>query len=113
VAIIYHNNRCGKSRETLKLLQEKTKDIEIIEYLKTPPTEVELTEIIRKLKIKPEQLIRKGEELFKEKFRGATYSDQEWIKIMVENPILIERPIVIEGEKAIIGRPPEKVLDIV
>jgi arsenate reductase (glutaredoxin) len=110
---IFHNSRCGKSRETLKLLQQKTVDIEIVEYLKTPPTEAQLTEIVKKLKIKPEQLIRKGEEVFKEKFTGMSYSDQEWIKIMVENPILIERPIVIKGDKAVIGRPPENVLSIV
>jgi arsenate reductase (glutaredoxin) len=73
---IFHNSRCGKSRETLKLLQQKTVDIEIVEYLKTPPTEAQLTEIVKKLKIKPEQLIRKGEEVFKEKFTGMSGVDK-------------------------------------
>jgi arsenate reductase (glutaredoxin) len=109
---IYHNNRCTKSRETLKILEENTKDFEIIEYLKNPPTVAELSDIIQKLKIKPEQLLRKSEELFKEKFKGKNYSDQEWITIMVENPVLIERPIVINGNRAVIGRPPENVLSI-
>jgi arsenate reductase len=103
---IYHNNRCGKSRETLKLVQENAEDVQIIEYLKTPPTEEE------KLTIKPEQLLRKGEAIFKEKFEGKSLSDEEWIRIMVENPILIERPIVIKDGKAVLGRPPENVLQL-
>jgi arsenate reductase (glutaredoxin) len=109
---IYHNNRCGKSRETLKLVQENAEDVQIIEYLKTPPTEEELREIIKKLTIKPEQLLRKGEAIFKEKFEGKSLSDEEWIRIMVENPILIERPIVIKDGKAVLGRPPENVLQL-
>lgn len=109
---IYHNNRCGKSRQTLELLNSNGKTPEIIEYLKNPPSPSELKEILSKLKMKPEELIRKGEPIYKEKFAGKDYSDEQWIKIMIENPILIERPIVVDGNKAIIGRPPEKVLEI-
>ena len=110
---IYHNPRCSKSRQTLELLQKNTNEkIEIVEYLNNIPTEKELTEIIKLLKIKPEELIRKGEDVYKEKFKGKTLKDSEWIKAMVENPKLIERPIVISEKKAIIGRPPEKVLDL-
>lgn len=110
---IYHNPRCSKSRQTLELLQQNTNDkIEIIEYLNNVPTVKELTEIITLLKIKPEELARKGEDVYKEKFKGKTLKDSEWIKAMVENPKLIERPIVINGNKAIIGRPPEKVLEL-
>lgn len=110
---IYHNNRCGKSRQTLELLKSKGLAPEIIEYLKTPPTKKELEEILVKLKMKPEELVRKGESLYKEKFAGKTFSDEEWINILTENPILIERPIVVHKDKAVIGRPPESVLKIV
>lgn len=109
---IYHNPRCGKSRQTLKLIQEDNKEVEIIEYLKTPPTYDELTEVISKIGIKPEELIRKGEKIFKENYKGKSLTDEEWITAMVENPILIERPIVIKGDKAIIGRPPENVQEL-
>ncbi|MGE0562400.1 MAG: arsenate reductase (glutaredoxin) [Flavobacteriales bacterium] len=110
---IYHNPRCSKSRQTLELLQQNTNNkIEIVEYLNNVPTVKELTEIITLLKIKPEELVRKGEDVYKEKFKGKTLKDSEWIKAMVENPKLIERPIVIANNKAIIGRPPEKVLEL-
>ncbi len=111
--IIFHNPRCTKSRETLCLLQEKGAAPEIVEYLKDSPNEKQLKEIIKLLKIKPEQLLRKKEPLFDKKFKNKKLSDAEWIKIMVKNPILIERPIVIKGKKAVIGRPPENVLDII
>ncbi|GAB4230022.1 MAG: arsenate reductase (glutaredoxin) [Ekhidna sp.] len=109
---IYHNPRCRKSRETLSLIEEKGIKPEVIEYLATPPSSSQLKEIISMLGIKPLELIRKGEEIFKEKYRGKELSDEEWVQAMVENPKLIERPIVVSDGKAIIGRPPEKVLDI-
>ncbi|KAA9345538.1 arsenate reductase (glutaredoxin) [Adhaeribacter soli] len=109
---IYHNTRCSKSRCTLDLLKEKGKDFEVVEYLKTPPTVAELQEITAKLNLKPEQLVRKGEKLYQEKFAGKTYTDEEWLRILAENPVLIERPIVVKGDKAVIGRPPENVLTI-
>ena len=106
---IYHNPRCRKSRETLQLIQESGKEPEIIEYLKTPPSETELKTLISLLGKKPEEIIRKGEAIFKENYKGKNYSDKEWIKILVQNPKLIERPIVVEGKKAVLGRPPENV----
>ncbi|MEQ8927088.1 MAG: arsenate reductase (glutaredoxin) [Fulvivirga sp.] len=112
-ATIYHNPRCGKSRNTLKILEEKGVESNIIEYLKTPPSFEELKTIIGKLNIKPEELLRKGETVYKEKYKGKNLSDDEWIKVMVDNPILIERPIVVAGSRAVLGRPPENVLDLV
>jgi arsenate reductase len=109
---IYHNPRCTKSRQTLELLREKGAEPEIIEYLKTPPTQTELKQVLGALGLKAEDIIRKGETLYKEKYKGKNYSNEEWIKIMAENPILIERPIVVNGKKAALGRPPEQVLTI-
>lgn len=109
---IYHNPRCSKSRQTLEIIQKKGLEIEIIDYLVKPPTTKELEEIITLLKINPEDLVRKSEDIYKEKFKGKKITQQEWVKIMVEHPKLIERPIVISGDKAIIGRPPEKVIEL-
>jgi len=106
---IYHNPRCSKSRQTLQLINDSGKKIEIIEYLIEPPTFEELKSIIEQLGITPEQLLRKNESIFKEQFKGKPYSDDEWIQIMIEHPKLIERPIVMEGKKAVLGRPPENV----
>ncbi len=110
---IFHNPRCTKSRETLQIIKESGEMVEIVEYLKAVPSKEELTEIIRLLGIKPEQLLRKGEAIFKEKYKGKNLSDDEWIAAMVQNPKLIERPIVIKGDRAIIGRPPEKVKELI
>ncbi|MBU2912501.1 MULTISPECIES: arsenate reductase (glutaredoxin) [Reichenbachiella] len=110
---IYHNPRCQKSRNTLSILEERQEDLEIIEYLKTPPTHAELSEIISMLGIKAEDLLRKGESIYKEQYKKQRHSDPEWIDIMVANPKLIERPIIIKNGKAVIGRPPEKVLEII
>jgi arsenate reductase (glutaredoxin) len=109
---IYHNPRCGKSRATLALLQENGVEPNVVEYLKTPPSVAELKKIVDQLGLKPEQLVRKGEEVYKSKYAGKTLSDAEWIDAMVENPILIERPIVISGKRAVLGRPPENVLSL-
>lgn len=108
-AIIYHNPRCTKSRETLKLLEEGNTPHEIVEYLKNPPSKETLKEIAHKLGMKPMDFVRKGEKLYKEKFSGQEITDEEWFSILAQNPILIERPIVVKGDKAIIGRPPENV----
>ena len=109
---IYHNPRCSKSRQTLEIIQQKNKNVEIIDYLNNVPTEQELIDIIKLLKIKPEELVRKGEDIYKENFKGKILTDTAWIKAMIEHPKLIERPIVISGNKAVIGRPPEKVLEL-
>src|SRR5688572_16137830 len=109
---IYHNNMCSKSRCALDLIKDSGKPYEVIEYLKNTPTENELGEILAKLEMKPEELIRKVEKLFKEKIACKTFSDEEWIKIMVANPILIERPIIVTDKGAVIGRPAENIQKI-
>ena len=106
---IYHNPKCTKSRATLALLQEHGIEPKVIEYLKTPPTAVELKAVIGKLGISPEQLVRKGEEIYKTEYAGRKLTDAQWIEAMVRHPILIERPIVVTGNRAVIGRPPENV----
>jgi len=107
---IYHNPRCGKSRSALALLEEKGLQPHIIEYLKTPPANEELRAILRKLGMKPEQIVRKGEDVYKQKFAGKALTDEQWLDALVKNPTLIERPIVVKGDRAVIGRPPENVL---
>jgi arsenate reductase len=106
---ILHNPRCGKSRETLKIIQAEGVDPEIILYLKETPTKEELKSILSKLDTGAEGIVRKGEAIFKENYKGKTFTEEEWLDILVQNPKLIERPIVIKGNQAIIGRPPENV----
>jgi len=113
-AKIYHNPRCSKSRQTLALLTENEMDVEIIEYLKTPPSRKELTDILKMLGIKPRDLLRKGEKEYKEAgLNNMELSDKQIIDAMLEHPKLIERPIVIKDGQARIGRPPELILEIV
>jgi len=110
---IYHNPRCSKSRQTLQLLQEQGVEIEVIEYLKTPPTTAELSDILQKLNIEPRALMRRNEAEYKETGMNNTdLSNDELISGMVATPKLIERPIVLANDKAAIGRPPENVLSI-
>jgi arsenate reductase len=109
---IYHNPKCTKSRQTLALLEERHVDAKVIEYLKTPPSAAELKAIVARLGIKPEQLVRKGEDIYRQKYAGKTLSDAQWIEAMIKDPILIERPIVVRGPRAAIGRPPENVLPL-
>lgn len=106
---IYHNPRCSKSRQTLNLIEESGANVEVVPYLINPPSAEELDRILTKLDLEPEQIIRKGESLYKSDFKGKPYSRKEWIKILVKNPILIERPIVVKGNQAVLGRPPENV----
>ncbi len=109
---IYHNPRCSKSRETLALLQAKGVEPSIVEYLKTPPSPSQLKAIVKQLGIKPEQLVRKSEEIYKSRYANKTLSDAQWIEAMVEHPSLIERPIVIRAQRAALGRPPQNVLQL-
>ncbi len=109
---VYHNTRCSKSREACSILQEENISFETVEYLKTPPTQSEIKDLLKKLGMKAEQIVRKSEPLYKEKFGDKKFSEAEWIKILSQNPILIERPIVVKGNKAVIARPPEKVLEL-
>jgi arsenate reductase len=106
---IYHNPRCSKSRIGLGILQDAKVDFEIVKYLDEVPSVTELKEIIKKLGIKPIALIRKGEKIWKENYKGKELTDAEIINAMVENPKLIERPIVIKDDKAVIGRPSENI----
>jgi arsenate reductase len=106
---IYHNPRCSKSRQTLNIIKESGQEVDVIEYLKTPPTVEELEEVLQKLNLPIEYLIRTGEEIYKTEFKGKDLSDEEWIKALVDNPKMLERPIVVSEDKAILGRPPENV----
>ncbi len=110
---IYHNPRCSKSRQGLELLEKSGKEFEIIKYLKNIPSDKELTFIIEKLQIKPIDLIRKNEAIWKENYKGKKLSDKEIISAMIQNPKLIERPIVINNDKATIGRPLENIQQII
>ena len=96
---IFHNNRCGKSRNCLSMLESSGKEFEIISYLTTPPTAAELQGVIEKLDIKPIDLVRQKEKTWIDNFKGKNFTDEELIKIMITNPILIERPILISEEK--------------
>ena len=109
---IYHNPRCRKSRETLTLILDNGKAPEIVEYLKSPPSADELRAIIDLLGISAQDLIRKGEDIFKTEYKGKELSDAEWIDAMIQNPKLIQRPIVVENGKAVLASPPENVLDL-
>jgi len=109
---IYHNPRCSKSRETLQLIKDAGVEVEIVEYLNAIPTAEDLKMILMKLNLKPTDILRKGEAVYKEKFKNSNFNDDEWIKVMLEYPKLIERPIVVKGNKAILGRPPQKVLEL-
>jgi arsenate reductase (glutaredoxin) len=106
---IYHNPKCSKSRATLELLTQRAPDAVVIEYLKTPPTAAELTALVAKLGIEPVDLVRKGEDVYKQHYAGKTLSAEQWIAAMVRHPILIERPIVVVGDRAVLGRPPENI----
>lgn len=109
---IYHNNRCSKSREGLCILEESGQNFETINYLETPPSKDELKDILKKLGMSPIQLVRKGEKIWKENFKGKELSDEQIIAAMIEYPKLIERPIVIKDGKAVLGRPPENILEL-
>lgn len=110
---IYHNPRCSKSRQTLALLQEKGVEPEVVLYLEAIPTVVELKELLSKLGLSPMQLIRKGEKDWKENYKGKELSDEQIVEAMIAHPKLIERPIVVNDNKAVLGRPPENVLELI
>jgi arsenate reductase len=107
---IYHNNRCSKSRQCLALVPSE--GVEIIDYIKNPMTTVELNALIKKIGITPIELVRKGEVIWKENYKGKELTDAEVIAAMVANPKLIERPIVETTGKAMVCRPPELVLEV-
>lgn len=107
---IYHNPRCSKSRQTLEILNSHGVDVEVIEYLKTPPSVEALTSVIQKLGVSPQEVMRKKETEYKEAgLSDESLSETQQIQLMIKYPKVIERPIVIRGKKAVIGRPPENV----
>jgi arsenate reductase len=108
---IYHNPRCGKSRDTLKLIEDKGLSPRVVEYLKTPPSAAELTRILNLLGKRPAEITRK-KEAAEAGIDPAKLDDAALISALVANPIAIERPIVVNGAKAALGRPPESVLAI-
>ncbi len=114
-ARIFHNPRCSKSRQALQLLKEHKIEPQIIEYLKTPPTADDICDLCKKMGIPPRELIRFKEAIAKELgiSRKDDREDGEWCRLMAEHPKLIERPIFIYGDKVVLGRPPEKVIEIV
>ncbi|GAL81290.1 arsenate reductase [Algibacter lectus] len=109
---IYHNPRCSKSRQGLEILENSGKPFEIVKYLDDNLSAKALTEMVTLLGIKPIELVRKNEAIWKSDFKGKDLTDTEVIEAMANNPKLIERPIVINGKKAVIGRPPSLILDI-
>ncbi len=106
---IYHNPRCRKSRETLNIIQNHGIEPEVVLYLETPPSRQEIREVLAKLHMRAEDLVRKEEKLYKDEYKDRQLSEEEWVNILADNPKLIQRPVVINGKKAIIGRPPESV----
>ncbi len=111
---IYHNPRCSKSRKTLEIIESKGFEPEIIKYLETPPSILEIKTVLNLLDMKPRDLMRKNEVDYKEnQFNNDTLSDEQLIEMMHKFPKVIERPIVLNKGKAVIGRPPESVLDII
>ena len=110
---IYHNPRCTKSREALEILNQKQCDLDIVLYLKDSLSEQKLENIISLLNVKADDLVRKKEIEWKDNFKGKEMNQKEIIKALVKYPKLMERPIVVNGKKAVIARPPEKVLEII
>ena len=110
---IYHNPRCSKCRQTMALLDEKNVDAEVVEYMNTPPSKSDLIEILEMLNLQPRELMRTHEAEYKDNnLSDESLSREQLIDAMIQHPKLIERPIVIHNGKAAIGRPPEKILDI-
>ncbi|MBN1597495.1 MAG: hypothetical protein JW894_04335 [Bacteroidales bacterium] len=108
---IYYNPRCKKSRAGLDYLSSRTNDFEIIDYLKTGLSKEDLEEILLKSNAKPVEIVRKQEEIFKKELKGRSFTNDEWIEIIVENPKLLQRPWVVTKHKAVLGDPAEN-LDV-
>lgn len=113
-ATIFHNPKCSKSRCSLALLQEHDLELEEIRYLDSPPSKMLLSELCDLMGVKPIEIVRTGESLFKELGLKANdqKTDEQWLEILAQNPKLIERPIVRIGNQAVMGRPPENILKI-
>ena len=94
-------------------MEEKGVEIEVVKYLETPLSADEIRDVLKKLGVKADEIIRKGEAAYKENFKGKELSEDEWVQAMVDFPKLIERPIIIDGDRAVVGRPPERVLELI
>jgi arsenate reductase len=110
---VYHNNRCEKSRNCLAFLEDSKIAFEVVDYLNDAPTYEELRALVKKLGIKPIELIRQKEALWKTKYEGKKLAPAQILRAMAKHPILIERPIVVNGDKAVIARPIEKALTVI
>lgn len=111
---IFHNPRCSKSRQTMQLLESNGITPQIIDYLKQPPSYDELAEVLDLLGLEPRELMRTQEKPYRENYLAdPALSREELIRAMIEHPVLIERPIVVHNGRAVIGRPPEKILDLI
>jgi arsenate reductase (glutaredoxin) len=110
---IYHNPRCRKSREGLKYLESRTSEFEVYEYLKHGLKEVDIKEILLKSNLKPFELVRTKEEVYKKELKGMKFTDIEWVKILIENPVLLQRPIVVGKYKAVYAVPAEKIEEVI
>ncbi len=106
--IIYHNPRCSKSREALKILEDKGAQFETVKYMDHPLTTEELNEILNKLNIKPIDLVRTTEAYWKENYKGKDLSDKQIVEAIIQHPQLIQRPIIVNGDKAVIARPAQE-----
>ena len=106
---VLFNNACSKSRAILEHLDENNVQFEIIDFILNPLSEIELKTVLKKLGRSAEEIIRKGDQLFKEKFANKSFTEDEWISVLLQNPTLIERPILIKGPLAMVGRPIENV----
>ncbi len=109
---LIHNPRCTKSRQAKENLEEKGVEFEIREYLKDPLSKEELKGILKKLGMQPKELIRTNEKVWKEKYKDKDLSDEELIQVMLDEPKLMQRPIIINVDKAVVGRPTEKIDEV-
>ena len=109
---IWHNPKCSKSRAAMQLLEDKNIDANVVKYLETTPSKEQLIDILKKLNIKASQLLRTGEDIYKELNLKDEIDEEKIIEAMVQNPILIERPIIIKGDCAVIARPIENLEDL-
>ena len=109
---IYHNPRCSKSRAGLAYLESKEVKFQVVDYLKNPLSKKELKELLMKMNLKPIEIVRTQEDLYKSDLKGKNFTDDEWIRILIENPKLMQRPIVAKKHKAILAQPPEKIAEL-
>jgi len=109
---IYHNPRCSKSRAGLAYLESKEVKFQVVDYIKNPLSKKELKELLMKMNLKPIEIIRTQEDFYKSDLKGKKFTDDEWVRILIENPKLMQRPIVAKNHKAILAQPPEKIAEL-